>query len=278
MRFNFSNLVIRFFCGLSTIVIVFILLLLNGCSPSKVQTENQDSKVKNTATDHVGTDLSYNTTNEVNKQSALDIAHGLLSIGDTAIEMKEFSYVESKINFSDLTLNTKFSSIFRINACGALSFTDTTNRSADTVVLKGCKLSNEEKIFLARKWKSEQNFEALYESRSQSGFGMDHPPSPCFHFYAAITPGGEFSVVLNRREVSMIIPRVQSITDACFMIDDNLWIRCKYKKIESGYLILINERIRDCTVTYADRLYRVTTEGEVLLLGETITSVTNLCI
>lgn len=191
--------------------------------------------------------------------SAMEKKSGIYVIGDTAIHLDSFAFHNVELKYNAVSFDKKFLHIAQI------SF----GHRRDTVMIKGSKKS--------LKTKRQLNSYMTYEQES-SGFINRCPPGRCYHYYVGVKGNGKRVSANNLRELRVLIPVVKKVSDAFFLIDDNNFQKGRYYKAGGSYYILINKRVQDCHMTFADILYRVDADGSVTELGRNITEITNLCI
>ena len=170
---------------------------------------------------------------------------------------------------------------------GSLSFPDSlvyvaivNNRGddhSDTTIIRG---RQPDAMLINRLQKKPANIDAYawQELSRQQGFGNDCPPGNCTHYFIAITRTKKLIKVVNPDDLVKILPKIKTGNDAFFSIVKNdYWPRGKYAKTTDGFLVLLNEKITNCPIHYADVLYRVGFDGKVSQLGRVITQKTMLC-
>lgn len=119
---------------------------------------------------------------------------------------------------------------------------------------------------------------AWQELNRKQGFGNDCPPGNCTHYFIAITKTKRLIKVINPDDLAKILPSIKTGNDAFFSIVKNdYWPRGKYAKTKDGFLVLLNEKISNCPIDYADVLYQIDNNGKQVLLGRVITQKTMLC-
>lgn len=119
---------------------------------------------------------------------------------------------------------------------------------------------------------------AWQELNRKQGFGNDCPPGNCTHYFIAITKTKRLIKVSNPDDLVKILPRIKTGNDAFFSIAKNdYWPRGKYAKTKDGFLLLLNEKISNCPIDYADVLYQIDNNGKQVQLGRVITQKTMLC-
>lgn len=147
----------------------------------------------------------------------------------------------------------------------------------DTTIIRGKK---PDALLIKRLQKKPANIDpyAWQELSRKQGFGNDCPPGNCTHYFIAITKTKRLIKVSNPEDLFKILPTINTGNDAFFSIVKNdYWPRGKYAKIKDGFLVLLNEKITNCPIHYADILYMVGFDGRVSQLGRLITQKTLLC-
>jgi len=147
----------------------------------------------------------------------------------------------------------------------------------DTVILRGIKPSDAV-INKLQKRPADINPYAWQQLNRTMGFGNDCPPGDCRRHFIAITKSNRLIKVIEPEEMTKILPRIHSELDAVFAITKrNHLPTAKTAKIKDGFLVLLNEKISDCPINYADILYKVSFTGKIEKLGMVITKKTTLC-
>jgi hypothetical protein len=194
---------------------------------------------------------------------------GFLNVGAYRIRISGFSKIEhqevsDKIRFSD-----------SLTFVAVVLLQDGVPR--DTIILKGTKPSAA-LINKLQKRPADIDPYAWQQLNRTQGFGNDCPPGDCRRHFIAITKTNRLIKVVEPEEMSKIQPRIHSDLDALFAITKrNLVPTAKTAKINDGFLVLLNEKISDCPIDFADILYKVSFTGKIEKLGMVITKRTTLC-
>jgi hypothetical protein len=197
--------------------------------------------------------------------TALNYSNGIYPIGDTIIDLSQFQIHQKQIKLIDLSFDKKFKAIAEINTRGSRGFGG--DYSEDTVMIKGQSKQLGKSIAV-------NEGEMPYQEKS---FRNNCPPSVCGYYYVASVSKRNRVEVRGPSDLNKLIPKLITPADAFFFIDDRIYQTGKFKKLNDGYLILVNKVVNDCRVTYADLLYRVSDTGVVTYLGQNITQVTRMC-
>lgn len=148
---------------------------------------------------------------------------------------------------------------------------------SDTTIIRG---RQPDAVLIKKLQKKPANIDAYawQELSRQQGFGNDCPPGNCTHYFIAITKTKRLIKVSNPDKLVKILPKIKTGNDAFFSIVKNdYWPRGKYAKTTDGFLVLLNEKITNCPIHYADVLYKVGFDGKISQLGRVITQKTMLC-
>lgn len=194
---------------------------------------------------------------------------GYFEIGNYRIRVSAFTKMEhqelaGKIKFPDSLIY--------------VAMVSTQNdESRDTIILKGIKPSPTLITRLQQKPADIDPY-AWQQLNQTMGFGNDCPPGNCRHHFIAITRTKQLIRVTEPQEIIKILPRISNVTDAVFAIIKRTHIpTVKTAAIKGGYLVVVNEKIGDCPIDYADVLYKISTAGKQERLGMVITKRTTLC-
>ncbi len=194
---------------------------------------------------------------------------GRLNIGSHWINLARFYNFKQESIMSSLSFPDSLVYVAIVNNRGDDSF-DTTiirGKKPDPLLIK--KLQQRPAAIDPYAWQ---------ELNRKLGFGNDCPPGNCTHYFIAITKSKRLIKVSNPDDLAKILPSIKTGNDAFFSIVKNdYWPRGKYAKTKDGFLVLLNEKITNCPIHYADVLYRVGFDGKVSQLGRVITQKTLLC-
>jgi hypothetical protein len=194
---------------------------------------------------------------------------GFLNIGAYRIRISGFT----KIEYQEITGKIKFPDSLGFVAMVFLQ----DGEPRDTVVLKGTKPSGT-LINKLEKRPADTDPYAWQQLNRTLGFGNDCPPGDCRRHFIAITRSSRLIKVIEPEEIIKILPRVQTALDAVFAITKQNHVpTAKTARIKDGYLVLLNEKISDCPINFADILYKVSFTGKIERLGMVITKRTTLC-
>lgn len=253
--------------------IFFLLILsglLNACSPVLISSKD---KVKSMSFEEM--ENPYNLTMRQRSDSdytALNRKSGMYRIGEVSINLSKFRSFEKNIDLAKLSFSDSLDYI-------ATVFVNGTNTSEefkeDTVMMRG---ENPKDWKSIKNISEEPNQEFWKIRKTAQGFGNDCPPGICTHYFMAVTKSGFFINVKTVEEIGKILPVVKTQNDALFLLTlSTNFPNGKYAKTKEGYLILLNRKISDCPIDYADILYQVDRYGKVKELGRVITRKTALC-
>lgn len=193
---------------------------------------------------------------------------GKYQIGDTVIERSTFiTFQGDNKSLGSISFNKKLIYLAKVEIRGA-DFSSQDN-IGDTTIIWGTKKII--KPFLKKRING-------FVRQPDFGFPNYCPPSQCLHYYIGVNNTKKLVTAFNPADLKKLIPKVVSPADAFFFIEDNPNMRGIYALSKKGYCILINTRVRDCPMTYADKLYFVDFKGNVKEMGEKITQITRLCI
>jgi hypothetical protein len=194
---------------------------------------------------------------------------GFLNIGSYRIRISGFT----KIEHQEISGKIKFPDSLSFVAIVFLQ----DGEPRDTVVLKGTKPSASLINKLEKKPANADPY-AWQQLNRTLGFGNDCPPGDCRRHFITITKSNRLIKVIEPEEMPKILPRIHSSLDALFAITKrNHLPTAKTAKIKDGFLILLNEKISDCPIDFADVLYKVSFTGKIEKLGMVITKKTTLC-
>ncbi len=199
-------------------------------------------------------------------KSALDWKDGLLDIGDYRINLARFSDFEQGKFFNKLSWPDTIAYVAMVSTGRGMG--------NDTTVLFSRQLTVTQKKRLKQAPKR-----AGYEDFHQPvGFGNDCPPGDCRHYFIGLSTRNKIIQVNGPGEMNKLIPRTQNPYDAWFVLENaSFWPRGKFAKLKDGFLVLLNKKIRDCQIDYADILYHVHENGSSEELGRVLTQKTTLC-
>lgn len=194
---------------------------------------------------------------------------GFLNIGAYRIRISGFT----KIEHQEVSGKIKFPDSLTFVALIFLQ----EGEPRDTVVLKGAKPSA---ALINKIQKSQSDIDpyAWQQLNQTQGFGNDCPPGDCRRHFIAITKSNRLIKVIEPEEMPRILPRIHSSLAAVFAISKrNHLPTAKTAKIKDGFLVLLNEKISDCPIDFADVLYKVSFTGKIEKLGMVISKRTTLC-
>lgn len=244
--------------------------LLNSCSPVLISVKD---KVKSMSLEEM--ENPYNLTMRPRNDSdytALNRKSGMYRIGEVSINLSKFKSFEKNIDLAKLSFSDSLNYIATVYVNGTSASEEF---KEDTVMMRGEKTQD---------WKSIKNIseepdQEFWKIRKNAeGFGNDCPPGICTHYFMALTKSGFLINVKNVEEISKILPEVKTQNDALFLLTlGTNFTNGKYAKTKEGYLILLNRKITDCPIDYADILYQVDKKGKITNLGRVITRKTALC-
>ena len=208
-------------------------------------------------------------TNTRKEYSALAQDTGFLNIGAYRIRLSGFT----KWEHQDIVGKIKFPESLSFVAIVYLQ----NGEPRDTIALKGTKPTATLIKKLEKKPAAIDPY-AWQQLNRTIGFGNDCPPGDCRHHFIAISRSNRLIKVTEPMEMPRILPRIRSAQDALFAIIKKDYLpTAKTAKTQEGYLLLINEKISDCPINYADILYKVSHSGKIERLGMVITKRTTLC-
>lgn len=194
---------------------------------------------------------------------------GRLNIGEYWINLSRFYSYKQESIINSLSFPDSLVYVAIVNNRGDDSF-DTTiirGKKPDPLLIK--KLQQRPAAIDPYAWQ---------ELSRKQGFGNDCPPGNCTHYFIAITKTRRLIKVSNPDELGKILPRIKTGNDAFFsVVKNDYWPRGKYAKTKDGFLVLLNEKITNCPIHYADILYRIGFDGKISQLGRVITQKTLLC-
>ena len=253
---------------LSFLFILFV--FIQGCSPLLISVKDE---VKSMSLEEM--ENPYNLTMRPRNDSdytALNRKSGMYRIGEVSINLSKFRTFEKNIDLARLSFSDSLVYV-------ATVFVNGTNSSEefkeDTVLMRG---EN------PRDWKSIKNISDELDQepwrlrKTAQGFGNDCPPGICTHYFIAVTKSGFLINVKSVDEINKILPVVKTQNDALFLLTlSTNFPNGKYAKTKEGYLILLNRKISDCPIDFADILYQVDKKGKITNLGKVITRKTGLC-
>lgn len=208
-------------------------------------------------------------TNTRKEYSVLAKDTGYLNIGAYRIRINGFSRMDyqeakSKLRFPD---SLRFVAVVHTQ----------NGEPTDTIILKGIKPSSALISRLNQKPPDVDPY-AWQQLNRTMGFGNDCPPGECRRHFIAITASGRLIRVNDPQEMTKIMPRIQSATDALFhVVKKNELPTAKTARVSDGFLVIINEKISDCPINFADVLYKVSFTGKTERMGMVITKRTTLC-
>jgi hypothetical protein len=193
---------------------------------------------------------------------------GKYRIGDTVIERSNFkSFQGDKLSSGSISFNKKLLYLAQI-AIRREAYNPEENLGDTTIIFGTTKMI---KPFVKKR-------KMGFYDQQYSGFPNNCPPSQCFHYYIGINNAKMLVKAFNRTDLKKLIPKVITPADAFFFVEDNPYISGIYALSKKGYLVLINTKVRDCPMTFADKLYFVDFKGNVTEMGENTTQITRLCI
>lgn len=208
-------------------------------------------------------------TNSTIDYSVLKKNTGFLDIGEFRINLSRFTNYSQEPIIKSLSFLDSLVYIAIVNNRGGDKF--------DTTIIRGKKPSPSLIKNLQKRPPSIDPY-TWQEIRRKEGFGNDCPPGNCTHYFIAITKTNRLIKVSNPDDMMKILPRIKTGNDAFFQIvQNNSRPKGKYAKTKEGFLVLLNEKISNCPINYADVLYRVDNIGNMVQLGRVITKKTTLC-
>lgn len=194
---------------------------------------------------------------------------GFLNIGEYRINLSRFTNYKRESIIGNLSFPDSLVYVAIVNNRG--------EESTDTTIIRGKKPDPLLIKKLQRK-PAEIDAYAWQELSRKQGFGNDCPPGNCTHYFIAITKTKRLIKVSNPEDLFKILPRIKTGNDAFFhIVKNDYWPRGKYAKTKDGFLVLLNEKISNCPIDYADILYQVDYNGKLVQLGRVITQKTMLC-
>ena len=252
----------------------FFLFILSGflhsCSPVLISVKDQirSMSLEEMENPH---NLKMRPRND-SDYTALNRKSGMYRIGEVSINLSKFRSFEKNIDVAGLSFSDSLDYV-------ATVFVNGTNASEefkeDTVMMRGKNIQD---------WKSIKNISEEPDQefwkirKTAQGFGNDCPPGICTHYFMAVTKSGFLINVKTVEEIGKILPVVKTQNDALFLLTlSTNFPNGKYAKTNEGYLILLNRKISDCPIDYADILYQVDKKGKITNLGRVITKKTALC-
>jgi hypothetical protein len=193
---------------------------------------------------------------------------GKYKIGDTVIERSNFkSFQGDKISPGSISFNKKLLYLAKIEIRGE-AYNPEENLGDTTIIFGTRKMI---KPFVKKR-------KMGFYDQPHVGFLNYCPPSRCFHYYIGINNAKILLKAFNSTDLKKLIPKVITPADAFFFVEDNPYIGGIYALSKKGYLIVINTKVRDCPMTFADKLYFIDFKGNVKEMGENTTQITRLCI
>lgn len=213
---------------------------------------------------------------ETEDRSVLHQKKGIFTFGTTKVNLEDFHSLELPQNwFTKISFRTDLLLLARVENRGRSE-----KESGDTVWIKKPSrtiLKKALKIYKNKKDKDKNRYG--WDFINRRGMGSHCPPSQCYHYFIAYTSKGEWIEIREERDINKLIPAVKSYWDAVFLISNDIYgiNRMLFSSTNKGWQILLNDRIRDCPITYADKLYIVDNKGAVNELGSNVSRVTNLC-
>lgn len=194
---------------------------------------------------------------------------GYLNIGAYRIRINGFS----KMDYQEAKGKLRFPDSLRF-----VAVVHTQNgEPTDTIILKGTKPSS---TLISRLNQKPPDIDpyAWQQLNRTMGFGNDCPPGDCRRHFIALTASGRLIKVNDPQEMTKILPRIHGATDALFyVVKKNHLPTAKTARIRDGFLVVINEKISDCPINFADVLYKVSFAGKTERMGLVITKRTTLC-
>lgn len=194
---------------------------------------------------------------------------GRLNIGAYWINLSRFYTYKQESIINSLSFPDSLVYVAIVNKRG--------DDHSDTTIIRG---RQPDAMLIKKLQKKPANIDAYawQELSRQQGFGNDCPPGNCTHYFIAITKTKRLIKVSNPDNLVKILPKIKTGHDAFFSIVKNdYWPRGKYAKTTDGFLVLLNEKITNCPIHYADVLYKVGFDGKISQLGRVITQKTMLC-
>lgn len=186
---------------------------------------------------------------------------GKYKIGDTVIERSNFkSFQGDKISPGSISFNKKLLYLAKIEIRGE-AYNPQENLGDTTIIFGTPKMI---KPFVKKR-------KMGFFDQPHYGFPNNCPPSQCFHYYIGINNSKMLVKAFNPTDLKKLIPKVITPADAFFFVEDNPYIGGIYALSKKGYLVLINTKVSDCPMTYADKLYFIDFKGNVTEMGENIT-------
>jgi hypothetical protein len=193
---------------------------------------------------------------------------GKYKIGDTVIERSNFkSFQGDKISSKLLSFNKKLLYLAKIEIRRE-AYNPEENLGDTTIIFGTRKMI---KPFVKKR-------KMGFYDQPHVGFLNNCPPSRCFHYYIGINNAKILVKAFNSTDLKKLIPKVITPADAFFFVEDNPYIGGIYALSKKGYLVVINTKVRDCPMTFADKLYFIDFKGNVKEMGENTTQITRLCI
>lgn len=203
-------------------------------------------------------------------RSVLKQKNGVFKFGENNINLTDFHAIKLEKGWhKNLSFRKDVVALARI---------ESRNEHEDTLWLKGAKNPGLKKSLNRYKTKKERN-SYRYGPSYGRGMGSHCPPGQCFHYFLALTGKGEWIELRSEGELTKILPEVKNDWDAVFLTTADLYAfePILASRSANGWQLLLNTRVRDCPITYADKLIGISKKGQVMELGSTTSRVTKLC-
>jgi len=198
--------------------------------------------------------------------SAITVQKGYYRIGDTVIHLSAFKTYDQPFSWDSISFSKNLLAIARININGMYAYSY--DATADTQMLRGRKQQLSPSVKKQRYRWMEQTI----------GFSNSCPPGSCYHYYAAKHRTKGLVSATDRATLQQWIPIVKRPADALFLLKDTWMHIARFQRTKHGFFILINERIRDCKMTFADVLYFIDVKGNIKTIGSNVTYISKACI
>jgi hypothetical protein len=209
---------------------------------------------------------------EMKDRSILNLKTGTFKFGDSSIAIENFHSVKlEKGWYKNISFRSDLLLLARIE-------TSRGGNGGDTLWLKQSKNIALKKVLSRYNIKKKQN-EYRFGPSYDQGMGSHCPPGQCHHFFLAYTKKGEWIEIRKEEDLTKILPEVKNDWDAIFLSAADVYAfePILANSSANNKLLLFNRRVRDCPITYADKLIQVSKKGVVIELGSNISKVTNLC-
>jgi len=201
--------------------------------------------------------------------SALKKNIGFLNIGEFRINLSRFTNYKQESIIKSLSFPDSLVYVAMVKNHGDDKF--------DTIIIRGKK---PDPLLIKKLQQRPAAIDpyAWQEIRRKEGFGNDCPPGNCTHYFIAITKTKRLIKVSNPDDMFKILPSIKTGNDAFFQVVQNDYRpKGKYIKTKDGFMVLLNEKISNCPIDYADVLYQVDNDGKLVMRGRVITKKTMLC-